>query len=247
MPGITKFAFIVSSYNSKQFVERNLDSIRQQNYPYYRVIYVNDCSSDGSLNALRAYQARHPRFPMTLLTNRDRRWPAFSRHRAYQLCHDEEVCVFLDGDDFLATPSCLRVLKRVYDRGGTLATFGSMVGNEWQFKLWKEYRRHEVNYYPHLRTAKAKVVKRVPVNYLKDAQGQWLHVCTDVALFTAVAELVGPRRYQFLKDRLVIYNRYNYENNIREGFKAQDERHQKIREEIQQHLRQLKPLMRETF
>ncbi len=39
---------VVPSYNNAQWYEKNLRSILQQNYGNYRVLYINDCSSDAT-------------------------------------------------------------------------------------------------------------------------------------------------------------------------------------------------------
>ena len=37
---------IVPSYNNYKWCNSNIDSVLNQNYNNYRVIYINDCSSD---------------------------------------------------------------------------------------------------------------------------------------------------------------------------------------------------------
>jgi glycosyltransferase involved in cell wall biosynthesis len=37
---------VIPSYNNEQWYERNLQSVLEQNYSHFRIIYVNDCSQD---------------------------------------------------------------------------------------------------------------------------------------------------------------------------------------------------------
>ena len=46
---------IVPSYNNIRYFKGNIDSILNQSYKNYRVIYVDDCSNDGMGNAVEEY------------------------------------------------------------------------------------------------------------------------------------------------------------------------------------------------
>ena len=220
----TSFVFITTSHNSGQFVQKNLESIAMQQYPAFRIQYVDDACTDDTLAQLVDFRARHPRLDMTILRNNERMGPAYSRWRACAAARDHEVCVFLDGDDTLLHPRVLAVLDRVYRRRpGLGATFGSMAANEWQYSRWGVYNRRAGGlFYPHLRTARAVFAKAVPPEYLKDERGDWFMVCTDVALFTAIVERIGtPRGYSFIREPLVDYNRFNDRTNKMDGWSGQ--------------------------
>lgn len=215
-----RFVFIVSSYNQRQFVKANLESVYNQEYPKnkYRVIYVNDGSTDGSDRCIQAFTSNHPDVTFHLITNERNMGPAYSRHVACSLCEDEEVCVFLDGDDFLRNKEALAIISYVYATHGVEATFGSMVGEEWQFEMWVAYDRTKgVQYFPHLRTCYAGICKRVPDSYLKYENDEWFLFCTDLALFYSCCELID-NNYAFISDRLVEYNWHNARNNKERGY-----------------------------
>ena len=54
-----KFVVFVPSYNNAEWCRRNLDSIFQQDYKKYRVIYVDDASTDGTYDLVRQYVSAH--------------------------------------------------------------------------------------------------------------------------------------------------------------------------------------------
>ena len=218
----TKFCFITSSYNQVQFINKNLESILLQDYHTYRIIYINDASTDNSLEILNNFVHTHPDIDMLLITNKKRMGPAYSRFRACQETNDNEICVFLDGDDYLYSKNVLRILAEIYQDINIHATFGSMYNWKWKFRQWETYTRaSKRKFYPHLRTAKAYYCKKVPESYLKDNNGRWFMFCTDIALFTSIIELIDYN-YVFIKNPLLIYNNYNSLNNPIEGFNKQN-------------------------
>ena len=57
-----KVSILVPVYNVEVYLEECLESIRQQTLKEIEVICVNDGSSDGSLDILKAYEKKDPRF-----------------------------------------------------------------------------------------------------------------------------------------------------------------------------------------
>ena len=216
-----KFVFIISSYNSCQFIKRNLESIKMQNYSKdkYRIIYVNDNSSDNSTKIIFDFMSENKNINMHFLINTETMRPAFSRYVAYNKAYDDEICIFLDGDDWLVEKNTLKMISYVYNKFNIFATFGSMVNEDWQYKSWGNYDRRKHNYFPHLRTAYAFLCKKVPINYLKYDNKEWFKFKTDVALFTSIIELCN-NKYAFIMHRFIYYNRYNSIHNPDTGYQC---------------------------
>jgi glycosyltransferase involved in cell wall biosynthesis len=217
------FVFIMPSYNGAKWIKRIFDSIKSQTYQNYRIIYINDCSDDNTIAELNAYTKLHPNINIMLINNQTRQWPAYSRYVACREVYNNEICVFLDGDDWLVDNDCLKTLNTVFQNPNIYATFGSMENAPWQFKKWKKYNRLVINdgegaYFPHLRTTRASIAKAIPPYYMQTETGDWLHVCTDVGLFMAVIEAVGTEGYVFLKNAFVHYNTSNHNKNTKEGY-----------------------------
>ena len=154
---------------------------------------------------------------------------------------------FLDGDDFLIGANVLNILAYIYhNNSNILATFGSTVNIKNGLYLPSDYhykynRKNTKKYYPHLRTAKAKYVKQIPASYLKDWRNKWFMFCTDIALFTSLIEIIG-NRYAFIINNLIIYNKYNSLNNLREGYGKQDAIGKEIRKQYHEYISSMQPL-----
>jgi glycosyltransferase involved in cell wall biosynthesis len=59
-PCLNVLTIIVPSYNQNRFLPQTLDSIMAQSYRPLEVIVVDGASTDGTLDTLQAYAARHP-------------------------------------------------------------------------------------------------------------------------------------------------------------------------------------------
>lgn len=226
------FSFITTSYNQSKFIIKNLDSIRKQFYKNYKVYYVNDSSTDNTKKILKNYKNKYPNFNIEIFHNKKRKGPAYSRHKAYMKTNDDDICIFLDGDDFLLGRDVLNILAEAYTKYDVYATFGSFTREDknmnWIENTMVKYDRKNHNYFPHLRTVKSFILKQIPISYLKDNNNEWFIVKTDVALFTAVIELCYEK-YMFILNKLVIYNTYNSKNNINDGYYSENEKMKKRR------------------
>jgi len=93
--GSTTFAVVVTCYNYREFVVEAIDSALAQTRVPAQVIVVDDGSSDGSADLLRARYGSDPRVRLLCVGNGGQLL-AFQRGLA---CVDADVVCFLDADD----------------------------------------------------------------------------------------------------------------------------------------------------
>jgi len=217
---LPSFVFIIPSYNNSRWVVKNLLSVFNQRYLNYRVVYIDDCSSDGTydlVNKLVSKSGMWGRF--TLLKQPIRSYQACSRFLGYHECDDDEVLCMLDGDDWLASPDSLFNLVDAY-RGGAMVTYGSYYryegGRISNMLLGNEIFPEEVlvsggfrNYRwtsCHLRTGYAGLFKRIKIEDLLDPSGGFLRCCTDLCEMYPVLEMATPN-IRMIPRALLIYNK----------------------------------------
>src|SRR6516164_7423409 len=98
-----KIAVIIPSYNNHQWYGRNLSSVIGQDYQSFRVIYVDDCSSDGTGELVKQFIAdTDSESLIQLISNSDRIGALQNIYNTVNTCDDEEIVILLDGDDWLA-------------------------------------------------------------------------------------------------------------------------------------------------
>ena len=120
-------AVIVPSYNNEKNYRLNLDSIFAQKYRNYRVLYFDDASVDTTYNCVLNYLDKHPQYKSRTSLYRSLVNSKQSCHKfiASKLCHDDEIMLFLDGDDWLKNDTVFQVLNQAYKNNNIWVTYGS--------------------------------------------------------------------------------------------------------------------------
>src|SRR5690242_8244224 len=106
---------IIPSYNNQRYYKQNLDSVFYQLYDNYRVIYIDDCSNDGTYNLVNDYIENLPgqicsawehlsrdlakESRITFIRNKQRLGALQNLYNAIHSCKDYEIVITLDGDD----------------------------------------------------------------------------------------------------------------------------------------------------
>lgn len=209
---------IIPSYNNSRWYERNLDSVFMQHYHNYRVIYIDDCSSDGTGQLVYDY-ITHNRLwhRVTLIRNKERLGAMANWYRAIHSCYDDEVVINLDGDDWFAHPYVLQRVNEEYQTPDVWLTYGQMRMLPWGKENYcgpitydaqhHEKLRSQCGLASHLRTYYAWLFKQIKI---KDVmfEGKFLPMTCDRAMMAAMLEM-GPTHFRFIPDVLYIYNAHN--------------------------------------
>ena len=87
---------VLTNYNGSRFVAAAMDSVLAQTYTDWEMILVDDGSTDGSLEILRAYAARDGR--IRLLVNERNSQVSFSHNEANRVARGRYIAA-LDNDD----------------------------------------------------------------------------------------------------------------------------------------------------
>ena len=88
-----KFSIIIPNYNKAQYIKECLDSVMNQTFKNYEVIFIDDCSSDSSLQIASEYK------DITILKTKKRSQAGGARNLGLKKAKGEYI-VFLDSDDY---------------------------------------------------------------------------------------------------------------------------------------------------
>jgi glycosyltransferase involved in cell wall biosynthesis len=168
-----KFVILINSYNNENWVEYNLASVLNQTYTNYKVIYTDDCSTDSTYLKVIDIVKNHPKF--TIIKNEVNKGGTYNHISHFNEIQDEEVCILLDGDDWLFDDYVLEKLNNFYINNNCWMTYGQFYaydGNS--VTLANPQNTHYSNFIhnnqlyrrdywraSHLRTYKGKLLKAV--------------------------------------------------------------------------------------
>ncbi|MBN2602838.1 MAG: glycosyltransferase family 2 protein [Candidatus Thermoplasmatota archaeon] len=92
------FSILVANYNNSRFLKECLDSVIEQSYSNFEVIFVDDNSTDNSVEIYTQYKIIDDRFK--LFINPQNMGCGYTKKRAID-CASGIICGFLDPDDKL--------------------------------------------------------------------------------------------------------------------------------------------------
>ena len=123
-----KFIIICCSYNNEKWVGTNIESIMEQTYDNYEVVYADDASTDNTLKEVKWLTKDSDKFHI-FTNDKNLDSPTNYFKRTYEFMRDrddDEILVELCGDDWFATPDVLAQLNDVYNETDCWLTYGGM-------------------------------------------------------------------------------------------------------------------------
>ena len=229
-----EFVILVTSYNNERYCEQNLASIAwQKSSKPYRIIIVNDCSTDRTGELLESFIQTHSlESRVTLIHNEQR---CYSLKNIYTTIHnnieDHEIVVSVDGDDMLASDKVLLRLEQEYAKPYIHLTYGSSFPMGAPKKRKKKARRkgkiadeiirtgtirRSKGYFKasHLKTFRAGLFKHIKKEDLM-YEGEFFQAAGDVAFMYAMIDMLAstkpeePIHVAFIPEIIYLYNTGN--------------------------------------
>ncbi|MEN9343768.1 MAG: hypothetical protein RLZZ453_555 [Chlamydiota bacterium] len=206
------FVIVIPSYNNQQWCVANLSSVLSQDYTNYRIIYIDDSSSDGTKALADAFAVNYPR--VTVIHNTQRVGALCNTYRAVSMCKPEEIVAILDGDDWFANTQVLKKLNEVYADPDVWMTYGQFQYYPSGYPGWARavpdsiIEKNDVRNYDwvttHLKTFYASLFHKIKVEDL--FFNSWFYTMAgDLAYTLPICEMAG-RHARFIPDVLYIYN-----------------------------------------
>lgn len=214
------FVVVIPSYNNEKYCEQNLLSVLGQEYGNFRVIYLDDASTDGTWAKVEGMVQRSSLKDRVTLIHREKNvGSTYNLNEAIRSCADHEIVVRVDGDDFLAHPLVLKKLNKVYADSGVWMTYGNYLdypGYGQNPKMCEEFPKDVIQtgsfrkykwVSTHLQTFYAGLFKKVSVEHLKK-EGGFVPMAGDLAVIIPMLEMAGSH-VRRIDEVLYLYNRMN--------------------------------------
>lgn len=242
---------VITSYNNELWCERNLRTLFMQKYNNWRAIYVNDCSTDKTLekvqNMVKEAGQEHR---VQIISNAQRRGKMANLYYAIHTIHDRAIVLDYDGDDWFKHDKVFQVLNEAYQDPNVWCTYGQYenypAGTIGFCKplspdvIEKNAHRSSAWITSHLRTFYAGLFKRIKKEDFF-YNGDFYPITSDQAYMIPVIELANTH-IKFISEVLYVYNNINpimdYKTRVR------------LQQECYHHIRArepYKPLTEEQF
>lgn len=205
---------VIPSYNNMKWYKKNLESVLNQKYTNFRVILIDDASSDGTGPAIARYiQEKGVQDKVTFIQNKKRVGALANEYKGIWLCKPSEIVVNLDGDDWMAHDLVLAKLNEVYANPDVWVTYGQFIYHTgdpgWAAQVPPHIiERNEFRDYPWVTTAMRTFyaglfhkIKKEDLMY----EGQFFQMSGDLAYMFPIVEMAG-KHSRFIPDVLYVYN-----------------------------------------
>jgi glycosyltransferase involved in cell wall biosynthesis len=198
---------LITAYNCEKWVEKNLDSVRNQSHDDYDVIYIDDASTDQTYESVCAYiQKYNLESKFKAIKNKKRRLKLYNLYHAIHQCDDNDIIVLLDGDDWYYHSNVFQKIYKTYQDNYTWMTYGKITnsnnynkveGERCPLKIVKNnlYRSSKWRYH-HPRTFYAWLFKKIKkddlcVRTISQYKNQFYPLVNDGAMMYPMLEMSG--------------------------------------------------------
>ncbi len=215
---------IIPSFNNRQWYKKNLRSVLRQKYENFRVIYIDDCSTDGTYELVKKYimQSRQEH-RVELVKNKERKGALANLYQTIHRCPSNAIIVTVDGDDWLKHNHVLATVNRAYADSNIWMTYGQLEiypTGATGFSQEIPQGVIELNAYreylwitSHLRTFYAWLFQHIKLADLI-YNGTFFQTTWDQAFMFPMLEMCAGR-WKFISDVLYVYNEGNPLNDFK--------------------------------
>jgi glycosyltransferase involved in cell wall biosynthesis len=206
---------LTTLYNAGPYIEQCIGSIMSQSFKDFKCYITDDLSTDNSVQLVEELIKDDDRF--VLIKNTVKLYQPGNYDqviRNNKLIDDNEVCVEIDGDDWLPDSKVLDRINKLYANDNIWIANGSFRYSNGRLGFAAEPKnidniRNETFTASHLRTWRAFLWRAIDENYLKDDNGQYWEVAGDLAFMYPMIEMSGYEHYKFMPEINYIYNEEN--------------------------------------
>jgi glycosyltransferase involved in cell wall biosynthesis len=205
---------LTTAYNCEKYVEKSLFSIMSQRYKDFTCYITDDMSTDNTVSIVHETIKNDSRF--ILIENQSKLYQPGNYDQIINSNNidDDEICVEVDGDDWLSDSNVFTRINEVYKDPNVWMTSGSFKYHDGRDGFanpptqFTDIRKQTFTL-SHLRTWKSWLWKKIKEVDLRDENGNYWNVAGDLAFMFPMFEMSGEEHYRFLPNINYIYNESN--------------------------------------
>lgn len=208
---------ITPFYNAGKFLYKNIKISLNQNYDDYKIIFIDDCSTDGSWDKIPQDDNR-----VIAIKNKTRKTALENIHDAVMnYCDPDDIVVLMDGDDWFSTRNVLSEVNKLYNKEDCWISYGQALWTNGQKGFARAYTFDEFTHLrqspfvvSHLRTFRAGLYQCIAdqdpnFSCMKDKDGNFFRWAYDTAIMYPMMEIAGFNKIKYVDHIWYVYNRDN--------------------------------------
>jgi glycosyltransferase involved in cell wall biosynthesis len=210
------FKIIIPVYNCEKWIVKCLESVSKQIYPNYQVVVCIEPSADNTFQTVVSCIESLNDKRFTYIQNKYRKNVPQNHVDSIEFLKpkNEDIIVFVDGDDSLHNENVLTLLDNVYSTKDTWITWGDYVyshnlkrgGASSPYPNVTNIRTCKWSF-SHLKTCKYFLWKNIHNTDLKKiGSNNYYDVAGDMAIMYPMVEMAGRKHSLYIEEILYIYN-----------------------------------------
>jgi glycosyltransferase involved in cell wall biosynthesis len=205
---------LTTTYNCEKYVGQSLYTIMNQNFKEFTCYVTDDMSTDNTVETIKNTIAGDERF--ILIKNEKKMFQPGNYDQVIRGLNipDDEICVEVDGDDWLPNSGVFSTLNEIYKDPNVWMTSGSFMYHDGRQGFASpptsngDIRKQNFTL-SHLRTWKSWLWKKIKEDDLKEDNGDYWGVAGDLAFMFPMFEMSGMEHFKFLSTINYVYNESN--------------------------------------
>jgi len=117
-----RVSVIIPNYNNEIFIKKTIDSILNNTYPFIEIIFIDDCSTDKSVEIVRENYGNNRR--VKIFENKENRGAYYCRNKGILLSSGYYITV-VDGDDYIEKDKLEYEVNRLNELGDEYWGYGT--------------------------------------------------------------------------------------------------------------------------
>lgn len=215
----SRFTIITPAFNCEEKIERTLYSIAGQTYKSWKMIVIDDMSTDRTSEVVLDFAQRNSlEDKITLISRKEKYGETRNTYEIVNTLSEEEIVVRVDAGDFLTDLGCFEFLNVLYNSYDPAVLW---TAHRWAFtdQNISGPLDPNTNVYDqpwlssHLKTFRVKDFLGLNPKNFKDDNGEWIMIGCDQAVFLPMMERARRR-----ERKLIFFPRvmYHYDINLQD-------------------------------
>jgi glycosyltransferase involved in cell wall biosynthesis len=211
----SKVVVVTTLFNAEKYIEKCIESIRNQSFSNFQCYITDDLSTDKSAEIVKKTISSDNRF--TLIENK-KKWFQPGNYdqiiRYNDNIEDNDIIIEVDGDDWLPDDKVFDRIYNVYKNDNIWIANGSfmyqnnMLGFSSPQKDFDNLRTSRFTA-SHIRTWRAFLWREIFEEDLKDEDGEYWKISGDLSFMFPMLEMSGEKHYRFMNEINYVYNEDN--------------------------------------